>query len=161
MQQDKEIVQSWEAKLEEKGYLKKDMVHGLDRVVEVSGEKYRVVAELSVNVEGKNLIMLKLERPKSPLNLLERRTISIARIIDEDPFPFVILTNGEENLFINTIKNKSTSEFDMPTRDEALKILSEISSEKSFDLDREKRVFAAFESFWPNAGDSCSSCSIS
>lgn len=154
-------MQGWKEELQEKGYLSDDLIQDLDREVVVNGEKYRMVAELSVKVQGKNFMMLKIERPKSPLKLLERRTISIARIIDEEPFPFVILTTGEESLFIDTINKRSTSELDIPTRDEALEILSEISSEKSFDLDREKRVFAAFESFWPNAGDSCSSCSIS
>lgn len=145
----KDMVARWKNHLKEhKGYFEEDFAHDLSRTVTINGEEHEMTAELAIKVEGVNFMLLKFESPTRPLLPLERRTAAIARIIDASPFPLAILTNGSDSVFIDVIESKTTYEFDIPSRNESLKMLKELDPRKLSDKEkeREERIFATFDS---------------
>ncbi len=144
-----EMVAEWKNYLKkQKGYLEGDFVHKLSRTVTVNGEEHEMTAELALKLDGANLMLLKFERSNRPLVPLERRTASIARVIDSRPFPFAFLTNGNDSVFIDVVKGKTSYEFKIPSRTESSGILKELSIPELSEEEkqREERIFATFDS---------------
>ncbi|MFP3909333.1 MAG: hypothetical protein ACLFVX_05695 [Archaeoglobaceae archaeon] len=144
-----EMVSEWKDYLKEhKGYLEEDFVQNLNKKFTVNEEEYNMTAELALKPEGVNFMILKFERLARPLVPLERRTIAIARVIDKNPFPFAILTNNSDSVFMDVIKGKTSYEFDTPSRAESMSILKELNVERlSGDEEgKEKRIFATIDS---------------
>lgn len=90
-----ELVNRWRNQLlQDRGYFEEDLVVGLRKGITVNDEKFEMYAELAIRIDSMNFMLFKFERPARPLTPLERRTVSIAKIIDEKPFPYALLTNG-------------------------------------------------------------------
>ena len=144
-----ELTNRWRNQLlRDKGYFEEDLVVGLRKGITVNDEKFEMVAEFAIRIEGVNFMLFKFERPARPLISLERRTVSIARIIDEKPFPYALLTNGLDCLFIDVFSGDSTENCDIPSRNEAIKLLNKINIHDFSDIDikKEMRIFAAIDS---------------
>lgn len=144
-----EMVNEWEKYLkEDKGYFEEDFVYNLNKKLIVNGEEHIMTAELALKPEGVNFMILKFERLARPLVPLERRTAAIARVIDKNPFPFAVLTNESDSVFIDVTKGKTSYEFEIPSRDESMNILKELYLEKLSDEgeEKEKRIFATMDS---------------
>lgn len=144
-----EMVNEWEKYLkEDKGYFEKDFVYNLNKKLIVNGEEHTMTAELALKPEGVNFMILKFERLARPLVPLERRTATIARVIDKNPFPFAVLTNESDSVFIDVTKGKTSYKFEIPSRDESMNILKELDVEKLSDEgeEKEKRIFATMDS---------------
>jgi|Deesub1362B_J571_1020462.scaffolds.fasta_scaffold07489_3 hypothetical protein len=143
-----ELVNRWRNQLlQDRGYFEEDLVVGLRKGITVNDEKFEMYAELAIRIDSMNFMLFKFERPARPLTPLERRTVSIAKIIDEKPFPYALLTNGLNCLFIDIFSGNSTENCDIPSRSEAIKLLSKIKAFKSdIDIEKEMRIFAAIDS---------------
>lgn len=144
-----DIVTEWKNYLKEhKDYFEEDFAQDLSRKLFVNEEEFKMTAELALRPEGTNFMLLKFEYPNRPLVPLERRTAAIARVIETNPFPFAILTNGTDSVFIDTIEGKTSYEFEIPSRSESMEILKELDSQElSYEeKEREKRIFATFDS---------------
>jgi len=152
----KEIEKIWINKLKNKGYSEKDFVYNLRKDFTINQEKFTMIAELAVRINDENFILFKFERPTRFITPLERRTVSIARIINKKPFPFVILTNGKDCVFLNAINGKEIDR-EVPERDEAENILKKLRIRNLTDkeIEKEKRIFAAIDSI------RCESCKYS
>lgn len=141
-----EIENMWKKILVGRGYREEDFVYNLRREFSVNEENFTMTAELAVRINGKNLILFKFERSTRFITPLERRTIAIARIIDREPFPFVILTNGDDCVFMDAINGRSMECAEIPSRDEAVIILGNLRiKEIEEEIEKEKRIFAAID----------------
>jgi len=134
--------------VEVKDYSKDDIEVDVGREIIVGSEKVDLKAELVVNVEGKRFMMVKCEPPTRFIIPLERRTISIARLLYNKPIPIAVLTNGNETEVIDAITGKVIGESlaETPSKDEAIKILADIQLENLPEekIEKEKRILATF-----------------
>lgn len=150
MQEIVEIRNRWINELRKKGYRDEDLAYNLRKEFSINEENFTMVAELAVRIDGENFIVFKFESPTRFITPLERRTISIARIIDEKPFPLAILTNGHDCVFLNAINGKEIEWNEIPGRYEAKNILKNLKLKIKHltdrEIEKEKRIFAAIDS---------------
>lgn len=134
--------------VEIKGYSKEDIEVDVGREIVVDSEKVDLRAELVVNVEGKRFMVIKCEPPTRFIIPLERRTISIARLLFSTLIPIAVLTNGNDTEVIDAITGKIIGESlaEIPSKDEAIKMLGNINVEELPEekIEKEKRILATF-----------------
>lgn len=151
-----ETIEKWKTELKKKGFSSCEIFLNLTNEYFLNFEKYILQADLAVKIGSYNFLIVKIEPLNRPIVPLERRTISISRIIDDRPFHYALLTNSRDELLIDVRYggSKEKGEFKIPTREEFLKTKNidyKISKEQ---IDKEKRIFATFDSL------KCNSCDL-
>jgi hypothetical protein len=134
--------------IEEKGYSKEEIELDVGREFVVNGEKVEARAEIFVRVERRNFMAVKCEPPTRLIGALERRTVSIARLLDDMPVPIVVLTNGSEAVVIDVLLGKTIGENlnAIPSKSEAVELIKKKKIEKlpKNKIEKEKRIILAF-----------------
>ncbi|HMK57269.1 MAG TPA: type I restriction enzyme HsdR N-terminal domain-containing protein [Dissulfurispiraceae bacterium] len=129
-----------------KGYLNEEIETEREFRIEVNGASFIVKADVLVKVGDRNFMMVKCAM-SSPASW-ERYSVALCRVACSEAIPFCLVTDGEQVRMINVQTAKSICEnfAQIPTRQAALDILTEISKKPFYCArpDQEKRILYAF-----------------
>jgi len=144
----------WIEVLKRNGFSSDEIVSNLTKEFLLNFEKHILHADLAVKTNNFNYLIVKVEPLNRPIISIERRTISIARIINKTPFHYALLTNSRDELLIDVKSGKSKKEFRILTKEEFLKTENLEYRISDQQADKEKRIFATFDSL------KCDSCNL-
>ncbi len=133
--------------LEQKGYLRSDII--VDREFDVmdDNEIYKSSIDLLITLQGKAFMIIKCAR--GSLVSREREVLSCARIFESYTVPFSVVTNGHDVEIIDSINGKIIGYGlgAVPSRADALEYLQKIEFNRlpRDRAEKEKRIFLAFD----------------
>lgn len=132
----------------EKGYQKTDIRVDAPVVLGVRGEVYKSFLDLVVSVENKSVMVIKCAA--GSLESREREVVSAARILEALPIPRAVVSDGRTAVIYDGVSGKKIAEgLDrIPSRLEAVHLLSEFQPEKIPEKKREKEriIFRSYDS---------------
>lgn len=132
----------------EKGYQKTDIRVDAPIALDVRGEFYESFLDLVVSVDKRNFMVIKCAA--GSLESREREVVSAARVLEDLPVPFAVVSDGKTSVIYDTVSGKKMAEnLDrIPSRSEAVDLLSRFNPEKISDpkREREKIIFRSYDS---------------
>jgi len=108
-----------------KGYLKEDIEVDVDIELTVAGNLYRSQIDLVVSVDGGKTRFMAVKCAAGSLGSCEREIVAAARLLEEYPVPFSMVSDGKTAILLDTFSGKKIGEgLDViPAKDEALEKL--------------------------------------
>lgn len=133
----------------EKGYSKADIAVDVDIEITVAGETYRSQIDLVVSVDGGITPFMAIKCAAASLGSREREILAAARLLDENPLPFSVVSDGKTAIVLDTITGRKLGEGlnTIPTREaarEKLKTIKRMPLAKE-KLEREKLIFRSYD----------------
>jgi hypothetical protein len=133
----------------EKGYSKADIAVDVDIEITVAGEAYRSQIDLVVSVDGGITPFMAIKCAAASLGSREREILAAARLLDENPLPFSVVSDGKTAMVLDTITGRKLGEGlnAIPSREaarEKLKTMKRMSLAKE-KLEREKLIFRSYD----------------
>jgi hypothetical protein len=134
--------------VEEKGYKKQDIQVSVPIQMQIRDQTYRSSVDLVVTLDGRKLMVIKCA-PGS-LGSREREIIAAARLLDENPIPLALVSDGKSAILLNTANGQKVGEdwAAVPSRRELLNKFKEVTLEpiKGERRAREKLIFRSYDS---------------
>ena len=134
--------------LEEKGYLREDIIVDAPIQMEIGGEVYRSKVDLVIQIEGRPLVAFKCAA--GSIGSREREAISAARLFATAPMPLAVVSDGADATVLETTRGKSVGKglAAIPDRDQAIRLsrsepLPAIPPDR---IARERLVFRSYDS---------------
>ncbi|MBU4316271.1 MAG: type I restriction enzyme HsdR N-terminal domain-containing protein [Proteobacteria bacterium] len=112
--------------VEEKGYSKQDVVVDEKLVVDVNGQEYASRIDLVVYVENKRFMVIKCAA--GSLGSREREILAAARIVENPPVPFSVVSDGKTAIVLDSVSGKNLGEglTSLESKDEAGRIFKNL-----------------------------------
>ena len=121
----------------EKGYSKADIAVDVDIEITVAGETYLSQIDLVVSVDGGITPFMAIKCAAASLGSREREILAAARLLDENPLPFSVVSDGKTAIVLDTIPSREAAR-------EKLKTIKRMSLAKE-KLEREKLIFRSYD----------------
>lgn len=135
--------------VEEKGYFKEDIEVDVDIDITVAGDVYRSQIDLAVSPGvGKTRLMV-AKCAAGSLGSCEREIVAAARLLDDYPIPFAVVSDGKSAIILDTVSGKKVGEGlnALPSRETAIRKLQTFNR-TAFPkerLEREKLIFRTYD----------------
>jgi hypothetical protein len=134
----------------EKGFSKEDIEVDVDIELTVAGEPYRSQIDLVVSVDGGSTRFMAIKCAAASLGSREREILAASRLLDENPLPFSVVSDGKTAIVLDTVSGKKLGEGlnAIPSKGEVREKLKTLQlwpfpKEK---LEREKLIFRSYDS---------------
>lgn len=133
--------------VEKKGYSKEDIEvkHRIEMFIE--DKKVLSIVDFIIKIDGKSFMIIKY----GPGSLVtrERPALSSARILEQYPVPFTVVTNGEDAELLDTATGEviGTGLDSIPDKKSSVKQIEQIKLQhlSLTQLDTEKRILSAYD----------------
>ena len=136
--------------VERKGYLKEDIQIDVDIEMTVAGESYRSQLDLVVTTDGGKTRFMAIRCAAGSLGSREREIIAAARILDDCPIPFAVVSDGKTAIVLDTASGKKIGDgLDaIPSKKAAIKKLDslELQPFPALRREKEKLIFRTYDS---------------
>ncbi len=94
--------------VKEKGFHQEDIEVDADIEISIDGETYRSQIDLIVSVEAKRFMAIKCAA--GSLGSREREILSAARILNPDPLPRAVVSDGKNAIVVDVLSGKKIGE---------------------------------------------------
>lgn len=135
--------------IEQKGYLKDDVIIDKEFEIFLDSKKYKFCIDFLIILKEKILMIIRCVR--GSLVSREREVLSAARIFTSYQIPFSVVTNGIDAEIIDSDSGEVISYGlnSLPSRSEALEFLQKIEFRRLSEdrIEKEKRIFLLFDAF--------------
>jgi len=133
--------------VEEKGYAKEDIEVKRRFEMTIEGNKVLSMVDFVVNSGGTGFLVIRYG-PGSIVTR-ERPALAAARILEEHPVPFTVVTNGEDAELLDTVTGEviGTGIGSIPDKSSAIEQLDKITLQhlSPKQLEAEKRILSAYD----------------
>ncbi len=136
--------------VEEKEYLKEDLVLDIDIEMMVAGEAYRSQIDLMVSIDRGATRFMAIKCAAGSLGSREREILAGARLFDENyQIPISVVSDGKTAIVLDTVSGKKIGEGleAIPSKKEAIERLKsiELIPFPKERLERERLIFRAYD----------------
>lgn len=138
--------------VEKKGWDKEDIAIDLRFSVVIGNETYQSKSDIVVAVEKRKFMVIRCAA--GSLGSRERETLSLARLIDDTPIPYAVVSDGRTAVLLDTVSGRKLAEgMDaIPSKTDGIHqvrslVIPPIPAEKK---EREKLIFRSYDSMRVN-----------
>lgn len=133
--------------LEQKGYLKDDIIVDKEFEILLDGKSHKSSVDLLIKLQEKLFMIIRCAR--GSIVSREREVLSAARIVTSYQIPFSVVTNGLDTEIIDSATGEVIS-YDLnsiPSKSAALESLQKIKFRRLSEdrIEKEKRIFLVFD----------------
>ena len=132
-----------------KGYSKDDIELDVKIEMTIAREPYSSQVDLVVSVNDGEVRVMAVKCAAGSLGSREREIIAAARLLDEYPIPFAVVSDGVSAIVLNTASGKKEGEGlgAIPSKDAIISLLESREKVKlpAERLEREKLIFRTYD----------------
>ena len=135
--------------VKDRGYLKTDILADVRIDMTVAGEPYHSQIDLVVRVNDDRQPIMVIKCAAGSLGSREREIIAAARLLEDDPIPLAVVSDGKTAIVLDAVTGKKTAEGmpAIPSKQQAVTCLETYRPVRlaADRLEREKFIFRTYD----------------